>query len=648
MLKKTLALILTFALWGCDGAPPTPSSGQPAPPDAPTLNLSPEHWPAGVLDAYHKQMLDNTNPAEALARTAHGFEVSGSQGIVATTSNPLAVHAGIETLRKGGSAVDAAITVALAQVVLHGGGATSFAGQMGLFYYDASKNTVESLNGSYATVLNEDDPLTIPPYGNPSGRAVLTPGFMAGFEAAHERFGSIPWNNLFEPAIHFAAEGFPVSNTFRGLMESRKQVITRHATGRAIFLNQDGQLPSAGSTFKQPQVAAFLRKVARQGANYLYHGAWAEKFVAAVQAEGGKLSLQDMAQYKPDWVVPLKADINGYEVYGGGGILEVLRIAELAGLQNHAHYSQDPDRLYEMIKISRIGQVLGPNIAGDTLAPAIIEAAIPTIDLDPAVRYTAAGAKAIYAATSTPAWADVEKQAEAVAIEQAATVAKLIAGFGERKTDEETPPPIDEDARPDHTAGIIVVDKEGNMAAVAHSVTSAIWGEIGLFVEGVSVVDPGAFSQFNIDRSGPGKKMLDYRESPGCPAIAVRDGVAVAGCGVVGASYDTFAHQGMVNLVLYGQPHPDAAVQPMFRKNWPPGVPLRQPLGEGEFPPATLAAVKAHGIDIEAVEDPSRATSGSVFVGAGTNPETGKLEGGVTSGTHAKMILDSTGLIQAY
>ena len=137
MLKKTLALILTFALWGCDGAPPTPSSGQPAPPDAPTLNLSPEHWPAGVLDAYHKQMLDNTNPAEALARTAHGFEVSGSQGIVATTSNPLAVHAGIETLRKGGSAVDAAITVALAQVVVARVVATDLAAHHGVALHRA-------------------------------------------------------------------------------------------------------------------------------------------------------------------------------------------------------------------------------------------------------------------------------------------------------------------------------------------------------------------------------------------------------------------------------------------------------------------------------------------------------------------------------
>ena len=142
--------------------------------------------------------------------------------------------------------------------------------------------------------------------------------------------------------------------------------------------------------------------------------------------------------------------------------------------------------------------------------------------------------------------------------------------------------------------------------------------------------------------------MLDYREHPACPAIAVRDGVAVAGCGVVGASYDTFAHQGMVNLVLYGQPHPDAAVQPMFRKNWPPGVPLRQPLGEGEFTAETIAAVQARGIDIEAVEDPVMATHGSIFVGAGQNPASGNLQGGVTSGTHAKIILDNTGLIQAY
>ena len=385
MHLKAISLFVLLLICGCDAESPAQSPAnqelsEASPTKAhtkPPITLSPSAWPEGVLDAYHQQMLDGTNPAEALAATPHGFSIIGTQGIVATTSSPLAVHAGVETLRNGGSAMDAAITVALAQVVLHAGGATSFAGHMSLFYYDASSDKVETLNGSYATVLKEDDPLTIPPYGTPSGRAVLTPGFMAGFAAAHERYGSLPWENLFEPAIHFAANGFPVSPTFRGLLDSRKQVITRHPTGREIFLDEAGDLPSPGTTFKQPQVAAFLRNVAELGADYMYTGAWAQKFVAAVQAQGGKISLEDLALYQPDWVTPLKADINGYEVYGGGGMLEVLRIAELTGLQNHAHYAHDPSRLFQMIKISRIGQVLGPNIAGDTLEPDIIQAAIP-------------------------------------------------------------------------------------------------------------------------------------------------------------------------------------------------------------------------------------------------------------------------------
>ena len=611
-------------------------------------NFSPSSWPEGVLQAYHDQMMSEPGLAEKLKATSLGLDTSGQQGIVATTSGPLAVQAGIHALRQGGTAMDAALTVALTQVVLHAGGATSFAGQLGVFYFDAANKNVEALNASYATVLAEDDPLTIPVYGNPSGRAVLTPGFMAGVEEAHSRYGTLPYARLFDSAIYFANEGFLVSAGFRALLESRKQVITRLPSGRAIFLNQDGELPAVGSTFRQPAVAGFLSKVADQGADYMYKGPWAEKFVTAVRKHDGKISKQDLSDYQPDWNEPLHARINGHEVYGGGGLLEVLRLAEIAGMGKAKHYSQNADSLYEMIKISRVGQVLGPNIVGDSLSPDIINKALPDIRLEPSLRYTDENAAKIYKAMSTPAWAKLEQQAEVVAIEQAATVAKLIAGFGERKKEDETPAKleIDENARPDHTAGIVVVDLEGNMAALVHSVTSAIWGELGLFVDGVSVVDPGAFSQFNINRLGPGQKMM-VEAGPGCPAIALKDGAAVAGCGVVGASYDTFAHQGLVNLLLYELPHQDAAFQPMFRKNWPPGVTLRQPLGKGEFEPDIIEAVREKGIDIAGVEDPSQATHGSIFVGAGA-ARSGQLEGGITSGTHAKYILDSTGLIQGY
>ncbi len=605
-------------------------------------DLSPASWPDGVLQAYHDQMMGEPGLAAKLKATSAGFETHGREGIVATTSGPLAVQAGIETLRQGGTAMDAALTVALAQVVLHAGGATSFAGQLLVVYFDSANKNVEALNASYATVLGEDDPLTIPVYGNPSGRAVLTPGFMAGVEEAHGRYGALSFSSLFEPAIYFAKEGFPVSAGFRGLLENRKQVVTRLPSGRAIFLNDDGEFPAIGSTFRQPVVAALLSNVATQGADYMYKGPWAEKFVTAVRKHEGKISKQDLADYRPDWNQPLHANINGHDVYGGGGLLEVLRLAEIAGMGESQHYSQDAKQTYEMIKISRVGQVLGPNLAGDSLSPEIINKALPDISLEPSLRYTDENAAKVYQAMSTPAWAEIEQKADVLAIEQAKTVAKLIAGFGERKKEE---PEIDENARPDHTAGIVVVDSKGNMAALVHSVTSAIWGELGLFVDGVSVVDPGAFSQFNINRIGPGQKLLE--SSPGCPAIALRDGVATAGCGAVGASYDTFAHQGLVNLLLYELPHQEAALQPMFRKNWPPGVPLRQPQGEGEFEADIIKAVRDLGIDITSVEDPDQATHGSVFVGAGT-ARSGQLEGGITSGTHAKYILDSTGLIQGY
>ncbi len=606
------------------------------------VSLSPEHWPEAVREAYLAQMESGTDLGAALEAVGYSLETTGKTGILATTSSPIAIRAGMNALEQGGSATDAALTVALTQVVLHGGGATSFAGQLYALFFDAASGEVSALNASYATVLGEDDPLGIPPYGTPSGRAVLTPGFMAGAEAAHERYGNLPWATLFEPAIYFARAGFPISPTFRALLESRQNVITRLPSGREIFA-PDGELLAAGTQFRQQAVAGFLSRVAEQGASYMYEGPWAQQFVTAVTDQGGKISTRDLQDYEVAWQEPLHANINGYDVYGGGAVLEVLRLAELAGIGEGAHYSEDPNLLYDMIRISRVAQALGPNIAGDTLSNEEILEILPGIELAAHKRYTPETARFIHEAMQTPEWDALVAAAENRSIEAAQAVANLLKGFGEREAD-----PEDEDARPNHTAGIIAVDDEGNMAALVHSVTSAIWGELGLFVEGVSVVDPGAFSQHNIERIGPGKHILDLDASPGCPALAVRDGVAVAGCGVVGASYDTFAHQGLVNLLLYEMSPERAVIPPMFRKNWPPGIPVRQPLGEGEFSADVLDAVRARGIDIMGVEDPAQATLGSMFVSAGKNYQSGVNSGGVTMGArHSRLMRDSSGLIEA-
>ena len=111
--------------------------------------------------------------------------------MIAGTSEPFAVHAGFEIMRHGGNAADAALTTALAQVALTAGSAISYAGILNAVYYDAASGKVYTLNASYNTVQNEEDPLSIPGWGEHSGRTALVPGFMAGVQALHDRFGRL-------------------------------------------------------------------------------------------------------------------------------------------------------------------------------------------------------------------------------------------------------------------------------------------------------------------------------------------------------------------------------------------------------------------------------------------------------------------------
>src|SRR5262245_10367464 len=116
----------------------------------------------------------------------------GRNGVVVGTTGPAAVHAGLEALKKGGSAADAALTTALAQVVECGGAYVSHAGIFAMVYFDAATSKTYYLNACYNTALDEKDPTTIPGRGKPSGRTALVPGFMAGVQAAHDRFGKLP------------------------------------------------------------------------------------------------------------------------------------------------------------------------------------------------------------------------------------------------------------------------------------------------------------------------------------------------------------------------------------------------------------------------------------------------------------------------
>ncbi len=160
--------------------------------------MSPEAWPPGELEKYWRLQHDYQRPHPA---------VESAKGMVAVTTDAFSARIGLEALQQGGSAADAALATALAQIALEAGAPTSYAGILTMVYYDAASKKVYSLNAGYNTVLEEKEPITIPGEGKPSGRTALVPGFFAGVQAAHDRFGKLPFASLFDPAIYLAEKG---------------------------------------------------------------------------------------------------------------------------------------------------------------------------------------------------------------------------------------------------------------------------------------------------------------------------------------------------------------------------------------------------------------------------------------------------------
>ena len=191
------------------------------------VDLSPASWPPGELERYHGLLSGTRGDAHPRG--------TGRRGLVVGTTGAPAVRAGLEALKQGGSAADAAIVTSLAQVTLAAGCWVSFAGKWVMVYYEAATGQIHALDGGFNTVLRETDPASIPGFGTPSGRTALVPGFMAGLEATHQRFGKLPWAALFEPAIYYAEEGFEVYPLLGNLIDYRAGVLRRLPQTRAAF-----------------------------------------------------------------------------------------------------------------------------------------------------------------------------------------------------------------------------------------------------------------------------------------------------------------------------------------------------------------------------------------------------------------------------
>jgi gamma-glutamyltranspeptidase / glutathione hydrolase len=293
-------------------------------------------------------------------------QVLARHGVVCT-SVPAATQVGIEILKKGGSAVDAAIaanaTLGLMEPVSNGVGGDLFA-----IVYSAKDRKLYGINGSgrsplglsYNQMKAELAKLhrdTIPPRGM---LPVSVPGTVDAWDQLHKKFGKLTLADDLAPAIHYAEEGFPVTQliAFYWSFGPRIYKGLPGAFFETYTLDGKGQTPAEGDIFKNPALAHTLRLIGEKGRDVFYKGEIADKIDAFMKANGGFLRKIDFEKHASTWVDPVSVNYRGYDVYemppNGQGIaaLEMLNILE--GYDLRAMGRNSPETLHAMIEAKKL------------------------------------------------------------------------------------------------------------------------------------------------------------------------------------------------------------------------------------------------------------------------------------------------------
>jgi len=275
----------------------------------------------------------------ALALSAFSFTpVAGRRGMVAS-SEALASEAGVQILRDGGNAVDAAVAVGFALAVTHpvagniGGGGFMLirlaSGEAVVVDYREAAPAAASRN----MYVNSNGEL-IPHASTVGALSAGVPGTVAGLALAEEKYGKLGLARVIAPAIHLARDGFVVSYSLSESLRHESDRLSKFDASRRIFL-RGGRLYEPGETFKQPELAETLEAVAHQGAKGFYSGPVAQAIAATMQKYRGLIAEQDLARYHPILRQPLVGRFRGYEILsvpppssGGVALIEMLNILE--------------------------------------------------------------------------------------------------------------------------------------------------------------------------------------------------------------------------------------------------------------------------------------------------------------------------------
>lgn len=518
---------------------------------------------------------------------------------MAAAANPLAAEAGREMLRRGGSAIDAAIAMQAVLTLVEpqssgiGGGAL-------IVLWDGK--SVRTYDGRETAPAGATEKLFLQADGQPmpftqaqiGGRSVGTPGVLRALELAHQKHGRLPWAQLFEPAIELAQQGFAISPRLHLLIASDSK-LRNSPEMAAYFLNTDGSPKAIGTRLKNPALAVVFQRIAKEGADALYKGAIAQEIVAKVQghANPGSLSLSDLQNYRAKERAPLCTDYKRWQVCGmpppsSGGIAVAQILGTLQALETHD---------------KRFG--LAPMKPVKTNAPAGIEPTAEAVHLISEAERLAYADRAQYVADTDFVPVPVKGLVDPTYL---ASRAALIGERSMGTAQPGTPPGIQVAYAPDRsplrisTSQVVAVDEQGGAVSMTTTIESAFGSHLMVqgFLLNNEMTDfsfiPEENGQKVANRIEPGKRP---RSSMAPTLIFDRQsGEFVASVGSPGGSqiieYVAKTAVGLLDWSLDAQ----AAINlPNFgSRNGP------TELERGQFSPALIRTLKEKGHSISEID----------------------------------------------
>jgi len=487
--------------------------------------------------------------------------VIAQQGMAAT-SQTLASQAGAQILAKGGSAVDAAIAanavLGVVEPMMNGIG-----GDLFVIYWDAKSGKLTGLNASGPAPRGlSADFLTKQGFRSiPEGiHSVTVPGAVDGWAKMHERFGKLPWKDLFQAAIAYAEEGFPVAEDAQRYWVRRTQPETNR-----VF-QPGGRTPRVGEVFKNPDMGRALRILSEKGRDAFYKGEIADAILKTSRSLGGTMTAEDLSAFSSEWVEPISSEYRGWRVYElppnsqGIAALEMLNIMETIPAGKGGPYTAD--ELHRRIEAMKLAYS-DLRFNGD---PKFADIPVRGLLAKDYARKRAAAIDTMKANCLVAAGAPV---------------------FGE-------------------TTYLTTVDKDGNIASWIQSLYNYFGS--GVTVEGMGFLLHDRGNNFTLDRGSPnllaGGKRPSHTIIPGF----MEKGDQHMGFGIMGGSNQAMAHAQFVsNVVDYGMNVQQAMEAARFRKNGAPGCDVRI---EGRVPGAVIQSLRDRGHQVQVISAYDSAATG--------------------------------------